>query len=311
MKLLAATTRFVNESGRIRTPESRRSFLKVVRHLDSWAGGMVELDELDSDLLTDWCLAARADGGKPSPSTIRKRRAHARSFFAWAKWKGLIDSNPASDLEFSVVPGRGNVRTHTWLTEQQAVAMFDLPSKPTIADERNRIIIMLGVLCGLRAGVEMAQLRWDWFNPDLSQLTVHEGKGGKTEVIGVPPQLQQALADWSRRRPYGATAVLPRMRLVFDPGAAKRVWMIDWDKPLGYDGIRLAVRKVGDRHGVKLAPHDLRRTFAGILEARGVEVSNISRAMRHSDVGITSRYLEKNPSKTVAVTSGLVLGGDR
>lgn len=316
MNLLEAAHAFADQSGRLRTVESRRSFMKVMRHMNRWLAGsdtdlQVPLDEITADDLTDWCLTERLDGHRPSPATIRKRRAHARAFFAWAKWKGFVATNPASDLEYSVVPGSGSVRTHTWLDETQALQVLELPDDPQPIDERDRLIIMLGVFCGLRAGVEMAHLRWDWFGPDFATLTVHEGKGSKTETIGVPPQLREALRSWHRRRPYGAKAVLPRMRLVYDPGHHKRVWMVDWDNQLGYDGILQAVKKVGERHGVKLRPHDLRRSFAGILEGQGVPVSDISRALRHADVGVTSRYLDRNPSKTVEVTAGFTIGGDR
>jgi integrase len=106
----------------------------------------------------------------------------------------------------------------------------------------------------------------------------------------------------------GATAVLPRMRYVFNPKLGKRVRVCHWDRPLQYDGVLYAVKAAGKLAGIELRPHDLRRTFAGILEESGVPVTDIQRTMRHGDVGTTSRYLSKNPAKTVAVTEGLELG---
>jgi integrase len=85
--------------------------------------------------------------------------------------------------------------------------------------------------------------------------------------------------------------------------------IVSWDTHLGYAGILAAVKRMGEEFDVKLRPHDLRRSFAGILEKQGVPITDISRAMRHEDVGTTSRYLERDPAKTVAVTAGFRLGG--
>jgi integrase len=85
------------------------------------------------------------------------------------------------------------------------------------------------------------------------------------------------------------------------------VLIVDWDLPLGDDGIYVAVRKAGERCELSLAPHDMRRSFAGILEDDGIPVTDIQRAMRHTNVGITSGYLEQNPRRAAAVTKGLTI----
>ena len=84
--------------------------------------------------------------------------------------------------------------------------------------------------------------------------------------------------------------------------------MCDWWTSLKYDGVLHAVRQTGLRHGVKLRPHDLRRSFASILEAQGVPLNDISLAMRHENVATTSRYLDRNPAKGAAVTTGFRIG---
>jgi integrase len=53
----------------------------------------------------------------------------------------------------------------------------------------------------------------------------------------------------------------------------------------------------------------MRRSFGGLLESKGVPVTDIQRAMRHSNVGTTSVYLDKNPAKAAAITGALTIGG--
>lgn len=297
MRYYAAINAYVEESGRLRTDPSRKSFRKVMHHLQVYSGA-VELDEVDAQTLTDWCLS-----NNPAPNTVKKRRAHARSFFGWCSYKGWLETDPSSGLGYSVVPGRGSMRSHTWLSKADLAELIrGMPADD--AGQRDRLILLLGSLCGLRAD-EICQLRWTHFTSDYSRLNL-VGKGRKAATIGVPRELREALQDWHQKRPRGADAVLPTMQSRTMHG--KRVRIAQWDKPLQYHGVLYAVKAAGARAGWKLDPHDLRRTFAGILEESGVPVTDISRAMRHNDVGTTSRYLEKNPRRTVEVTEGLELG---
>lgn len=299
MRYMEAINAYIEESGRLRTDSSRKTFRKTMVHLARYSGAVM-LDDIDQQTLTEWCLCNNA-----APSTVKKRRGHARGFFGWCAYKGWLETDPASGLAYSVVPGRGSVRTHTWLSKPQLVEVIKaMPNDQ--AGQRDRLIVLLGTLCGLRAE-EICGLRWKDFAPDWSTVTLI-GKGRKAATIGVPPELREALAEWHKLRPMGASAVLPRMQYMFNPATRKRVRVAQWDKPLEYHGVLYAVKAAGKRVGCKLDPHDLRRTFAGILEESGVPVTDIQRAMRHSDVGTTSKYLEKNPRRTVEVTEGLRLG---
>lgn len=309
MRLMEAAILFTDTSGRINTPQSRRSFLKVIQHLDKWAGGEagVEVDQLTAHDLTEWCLSERTrDGGPSAPSTIRNRRANVRSFYSWAAWKGLVETNPAAELDWTVQPGRGSVSSHTWLDEKTALALINHRAD-TPAGQRDQLIVILGMMTGLRAGVEIAGLRWDQIDEDMTSITV-VGKGNKRATVGIPGQLRTALREWEALKPEGAEYVLPRFRKVWNPKGHCVEDQIDWGQPLGYDGILNAVRQTGKRLGVVLRPHDLRRSFASILEAQGVPLNDISLAMRHENVATTSRYLDRNPAKATAVTSDFKIG---
>lgn len=297
---------YVRESGRIRTKHSRDTYRKVMRLLQQAFPGK-PVDKFTAQDLTTFCLS-RYDGkaGQAAPSTIKQRRAHIRSTWKWATWKGFVPKDVSVDLEFTVQPGKGQVRTGTWLDADQVVRMIRDMRTDDLIDRRDLMVVLTGILTGLRR-FELAGLRWDNFNSDFSQLTL-KGKGDKISTIGVPPELQDELKLWHKERHMGATAVFPSFKWVMNPGKGKRVRVIRWDDPLGESGITYAVERAGERLGIDLDPHDLRRTLAGLLEAQGKSLKEIQLALRHENIGTTDTYLQKNPARAVAVTKEFRLG---
>lgn len=300
MKIMDAADMYVKEAKRIRTPTSKTTFFKTIATLDKFVDG-ADIADITNRQLTDWCYH-----GNVASATIKKRRAHARSMFAWLTWRGVLDADPASGLEYSVSPGGGDAKVGHWLSEHEAAAVI-AACPDTFIGQRDRLIMMLGFYTGLRA-FEISQIRWPHFSADFRTLQV-VGKGDKPAVVGIPPAVARALAEWRAAAPENPRAVLPVIRVHFDEELVERRKTVDWACPLSYDGIRVAVVKAGKRAGFKLAPHDMRRSFAGILEAQGVAANDISRAMRHANLATTSRYLDRNPNKAVEVTANLTIGG--
>jgi integrase len=72
---------------------------------------------------------------------------------------------------------------------------------------------------------------------------------------------------------------------------------VNWNKPLGPDAITDAVAAAGNRLGVYLRPHDLRRSFAGWLESLATPVREIQLLLRHSNLATTDRYLDQSPTR--------------
>lgn len=291
---------YVETSGRLKTPASVDSFRYVLGPLQARHPGKVVADFTPVDL-TDFCNEPGL-----APRTVKHRRAVLRSFFEWAEFKGLAPSNPASVLKFTVSPGSHEVRPGHWLTEAEVARVVQ--ACPTdFWGRRDRVLLLLGFLMGLRVS-EITSLTWDQFSPDLSVLTL-KGKGQKLAQMAVPPQVQTVLKAWRAEAPSDARAVIPSSKDVLC--LEGREPYVDWATTLGRNGAYAAVRRAGDRCGIALAPHDMRRSFAGVLESKGVPVQKIQLAMRHSNLGTTSVYLDKNPRKAMAVTEGFTmdLGG--
>jgi integrase/recombinase XerD len=281
-----AVTKFL-DSGICRTVPSRNSYRQTLRSLQDRFPG-TRLEEFTADQLADFCRM-----NTPAPNTVRRRRAMLMGFFDWAAWKGLVPTSPAAGLKYEVRITGGGVTAHNWLTEPEVAAVLRA-CPDDLTGRRDRILLMFGFFLGLRVS-DLAGLEWSQLSPDMGRVTFF-GKGNKLAQLGVPPQLRAELHAWRREAPLGAKAVLPHLAPGFGPVQP------DWGRRLLASRITRLVKEAGDRVGVtNLCPHDLRRTFAGLLEAQGMPIADISRLLRHSNIGTTSTYLEKNPHRTAAL----------
>lgn len=61
-------------------------------------------------------------------------------------------------------------------------------------------------------------------------------------------------------------------------------------RPLTGSGVYWILKKYADRAGVKMSPHDLRRTATGDLLDEGVDLATVQKLLGHADPKTTSRY---------------------
>lgn len=283
MRIYPEAVNLYMDSGICRTVSSRNSYRWTLRALQDMFP-QLELAEFGPGHLAEYCRS-----NDPAPNTMRRRRTQLMGFFDWATWKGLVPHSPASGLKYEVRITGGGVTAHNWLTEDEVAAVLRA-CPATLAGRRDRVLLMFGFFMGLRVG-DLIGLRWDQFSNDMSKVTFF-GKGGKLAQLGLPPQLRTEMQAWRREAPLGAKVALPHL-------SADRV---DWGQGLKMARLNVLVKAAGNRAGIEnLCPHDLRRTFAGLCEAMGMPISDISRLLRHSNIGTTSRYLENNPHRTAAL----------
>ena len=305
MKLFPeATLRFLRE-GNCHTKQSKEAFRSSLSGLQGMFPGL-DLDQFTTVHLTRFCLKPSPGGAAPAPATVKARKTRLSSFFQWAKWQGLIPVDPSADLQFTVRAGSGGVREHAWLSEAEVVQVLDA-CPDDFQGRRARLVLMFGFLMGLRRS-EIAGLRWSQFRPDLSELSLL-GKGRKRATLGVPSQVQDCLLCWPRSDETGSDVLLPQLRW----SRWQETLQPAWQYPIGKGAVGQIVREAGERVGLHLEPHDMRRSYCRLLTDRGLPLVETSQMMRHESVGTTDKYLKKNPARAVEVAHGLTLnlGGSR
>ena len=138
-------------------------------------------------------------------------------------------------------------------------------------DLRDRLILKLQAKCGARIG-EVLKIRVK--DIDGRRIIIRDPKSGKhNEVIFMPEQIANRLKTYIQQK--GLT---------------------DDDRVfnLCYTAARSLIKGIGNKVGVKLNPHDLRRHSATFASRNGVPIEIISKVLlRHQNLKTTQLYLGK------------------
>lgn len=281
------------------TPKSRETCFEMLRRLD----GRRDLDSWTEDDLVDFvtrpCKVGARAGQPPADATIRSRRAKLMSFFSWCHWKQLIPADPSAHLKKAVRAGNQPVRTHNWLTEADVATVLAAVDHDSIQGRRDDVLLRLGFTAGLRCA-ELIGLTWGDLDLEAGTLTI-VGKGRKLATLALSENTRLALIDWKSegtaalgRPPAAHEAVLIKVTNHSDlaKGLEHRIIEGRWTEPgISPSSVRSRCRHYAELTGIPFSPHDMRRTFAGLLEKK-VSVHDVSKALRHSNVAVTEKYLE-------------------
>ena len=156
-------------------------------------------------------------------------------------------------------------------------------------------IVRVAAYAGLRQG-ELLALRWHDVDFSGSALTIARAisagvesstKSGHTRRVPLADQAATALDRMSRREHYTSPTDL--------------VFCSVYGRPLDDSALRRRYRGAQAAVSVRaLRFHDLRHTFGSLLAMRGVDVVTIQKAMGHSALSTTSRYLHARPASEQA-----------
>jgi integrase len=182
------------------------------------------------------------------------------------------------------VPATKGVKAHSWLTQSEVKQLLDMCNIKTIQGQRDRVILGLLVGAGLRRE-ELVNLTFGdvvILSADGKARTVLNirGKGSKDRPVPISDRLATALDAWGAL--VGSSGYITRS--ISKGGAI--------GESISAIGIFEIVAKVGAIIGKpKLAPHDLRRTYAQLGYEAGVPITQISKLLGHANMATTQRYL--------------------
>lgn len=225
-------------------------------------------------MLRGW-LAALMEGGAAS-STIQRRVAAVRGFFAWATEQSFIAEDPAIRLRspkktrrLPVVPGQKDV----------AEAMASTQSR---SDEGPLAVRDLAILEVLYAGgirvAELCSLNLVDVDDERGVLRV-VGKGDKQRSVPLGAPARRALAAWRSvrhavARPESSNALFVGARgNRIDPRVARRV-----------------VHEATSASGAEVGPHGLRHAMATHLLEGGADLRSVQEILGHASVATTQVY---------------------
>ena len=136
---------------------------------------------------------------------------------------------------------------------------------------RNRLIIELMARGGMRISEVLNLTASD---VEDRKLIIQDAKSGKAvEHVFIPQKIADRLKQYIREKGFGSD---------------ERIFSMT------YAGARAMVVKAGNRVGIKVRPHDLRRFSATHASRSGTPLEIISKViLRHANISTTQRYLGK------------------
>jgi site-specific recombinase XerD len=147
---------------------------------------------------------------------------------------------------------------------------------------RMRALIVLLWRAGLRINEALTLTEHD-LDPRLGGVLVRHGKGGRRREVGMDPWGWEHLRPWLELRI--AMPVGPLLCVIDGPTRGR---------PWASDSARAQLRRVAAKAGVRrrFAPHQLRHAHAVELAHEGVPLNVIQRQLGHTNLGVTSIYLQ-------------------
>ena len=168
------------------------------------------------------------------------------------------------------------------VTEDQARGMLAEPDADPDTDPweaaRDRAVMCLLYGCGLRISEALSLRVSDAPLPDQLRIT---GKGNKTRLVPVLPQVKAAVDDYLRLQPFVVDAEQALFR-------AKR------GGPLSARHVQATVQRLRGRLGLPetATPHALRHSFATHLLGAGADLRSIQELLGHTSLSTTQKYTQ-------------------
>jgi integrase/recombinase XerC len=241
--------------------------------------GIDDLERVTWSSVRSW-LANQQSRGQ-ARSTLQRRAAAVRVFFAWAQEAGRITTNPAATLR--------SPKTVRKLppTLEAADAASMLAAAIAVADEsggpvarRDVAILELLYATGIRVG-ELCGLDID--DVDRTRRVVRVlGKGSKERTVPYGVPADQAIGRWLETgRPE-----------LFIPGAGAALFLGARGKRIDQRAVRTLVhaRLAEVPDAPDMGPHGLRHTAATHLLEGGADLRTVQEMLGHASLSTTQIY---------------------
>ena len=218
-----------------------------------------------------------------APTTVARKLASMRSFYAFGQREGWVRGNPAKPLRSPRKPRK----LPKFLTGDEILQLLAAPRPGQAGGLRDRAILELMYSSGCRVR-ELVSL--DDGDLDLRNATVRiRGKGRRERLGIVGSHAQAALRSWLAARPAatgGRTAIRPLFTNKFGGRLSVRGVARLLEKHLATAGL-----------AGKASPHTLRHSFATHLLDAGADIRSVQELLGHKSLVTTQIYTHVTTSR--------------
>lgn len=218
-----------------------------------------------------------------SASTINQRLSAIRKLAVEAADNGFMPADQAAAISRVKGAKQAGIRSGQWLTREQAERLISIPDPQTLRGKRDRALLAVLIGCGLRRA-EAANLCFDHIQLRDARWVIVDliGKGRRVRTVPMPNWTKNSIDAWVTAAGISGGSVFRRVtkggRVAAESMTARSIFRM--------------VNRAGDSISVfKLAPHDLRRTFAKLAHKGRAALEQIQLSLGHSSITTTERYL--------------------
>ena len=202
-------------------------------------------------------------------STLEGMRQILSSYFGWLFREALIERNPMCNIGTIKVPKKQK----QIYSEVDMVRMLNAAKKA-----RDKTIIHFLASTGCRVS-EMIQLNRDDVDLVNKEVVVH-GKGNKERVVYFDSVTAMMLQRYLKRRKDKDPALFVGRHICSDE-----------DVRLQANGVRVMLKGIEKRTGIKIHPHKFRRTFASDCAKNGMPIQMVCSLLGHERIDTTMTYV--------------------
>lgn len=257
---------------------SRRAYARAFDDFAVWRQS--DTRPLTREVILDWLESLKARG--LSSSTINLKLSAIRKLAREAAYTGAAPYEVVMGIEKTKGIKRLGVRLGNWLNIDQAQKLLNTPDILTTKGIRDRMILTLLLGAGLRRE-ELVRLKLEDVQQRAGRWVILDiiGKGGRVRTVPIPSWTKTAIDAWID------VSEITEGLLCLEVRRGGHIT----NKGMTSQAIRNVVVEYGLKLGIKLAPHDLRRTFAHLAFEGKAAIDQIQLTLGHSSIQTTERYL--------------------
>jgi len=243
-----------------------KNYLNRLKHFVLWVDVPMEQVDYEKVLLyIDWLIGKRL-----TATTINCHLFCISGFYQYLHYeKGFKTANPVKKSSTLRLPKP--LPRH--VKDEELTLFFKV-----VKSYRDKAIFMLMLRCGLRVE-EVAHLRLPAIDLKRRSLMVLQGKGGKSRVVYLSKDADDALVAYLKVRTASKTQGL----FLVEKGVCK-------GQPISVRGIQKRMEYYAGKAGVSISCHQLRHTMATQMLNADAQLETIQDLLGHNWVATTQRY---------------------
>lgn len=260
--------------GQLRSEKTIRFYNQRLATFADFVGANTPISAVTRDDVRKFMASLR---DRYSPETVKATAVAVKRLFSWAAEEGILAENPIINLKLPRTPKVDRPA----LTKEQVNLLLAKGFRKSQAGFRWRTMLLFAIDTGLRVS-ELCALKLKDVGDD-GQVTVRQGKGSKDRMVFCGQRTLQRTLEYKDRYRYK-----PEYRY------RSYLWIGHNGKPIQPAAFRKALYYAGDRVGIKVSPHALRRTFATMMLNNKADLFTLQELMGHADITTTRKYIPRD-----------------